>query len=129
MAKRLTEHKTTKGNTRMVIKPYIKMSEEFQPVADKLCKLEDVLEKYGIESVEELDKRLMKIHNEWCCQEADLLKIEIDRDTWKKACELAVKELVDKLTIRQEDMFDNKKDKIKWHIDYFYQQAKEGEWK
>lgn len=61
MKDRLTEHKTTKGITRIVIKPYVEMSEEFQPVADKLCAFEDILEKHGIEDLEQLDKSLIKL--------------------------------------------------------------------
>ena len=62
---------------------------------DKLAKLEDILEKYGIESVEELEKKLA------------------DSDTWQKACELACE--------REDDcyVYDN------IHRAYeFYQQAK-----
>ena len=58
MVERLTEHKTTKGITRIVIKPYTIMSEEVQPIADKLCAFEDILEKYDIESMEELKNKI-----------------------------------------------------------------------
>lgn len=90
---------------------------------EKLGKLEDILEKYGIESVEELDKRLMKTHNEWCCQEADRLKLEYDRDTWKKACELACSEVsCDNCPIKEDcGLCGN----CIWTLsNYFYQQAK-----
>ena len=66
---------------------------------NKLGELEDIMEKYGIESVEELEKKLA------------------DSDTWQKACELACE--------REDDcyVYDN------IHRAYeFYQQAKkEGE--
>lgn len=98
---------------------------------DKLAKLEDVLEKYGIESLEELNQML-----EWLFtlsgQDADDMKfitrdrklihqqycdIKTDRYTWKRACELACK------WFKQTGFIG---DQIK--VDYFYQQAKkEGE--
>ena len=59
---------------------------------DKLAKLEDIMEKYGIESVEELECFLddySKNQGRYfaICEEMDDLKK--DRDTWKRACELA----------------------------------------
>ena len=65
---------------------------------DKLAELEDIMEKYGIENVEELDKTfeyVNKIINayktgSWKKEKQEL---EIDRDTWKRACELACKEV------------------------------------
>lgn len=51
---------------------------------NKLGKLEDILEKYDLE-VEELDER---IYN-GAFNYIDKLKAETDRDTWKRACELA----------------------------------------
>ncbi len=96
-------------------------------VYDKLGELEDILEKYGVESVEELNQMLewlftlsgkdaddMKfiardrklIHQQYC-------DIKTDRDTWKRACELACE--------REDDcyVYDN------IHRAYeFYQQAK-----
>ena len=93
---------------------------------NKLGKLEDIMDKYGIESVEELDKKIGyyidKIDLE---AENDYLKkaiekqnivtqsISKDRDTWKRACELACE--------REDDcyVYDN------IHRAYeFYQQAK-----
>ena len=62
---------------------------------NKLGKLEDILEKYGIESVEELDKQLA------------------NGFTWQKACELACK------WFKQTGFIG---DQTK--VDYFYQQAK-----
>lgn len=90
MAERLTERKEIKGIT-YTIQPHI----ENNLVIHKLGLLEDILEKYGIESVEELDKKLA------------------DSDTWQKACELACE--------REDDcyVYDN------IHRAYeFYQQAK-----
>ena len=75
---------------------------------NKLGKLEDILEKYDLE-VEELDER---IYN-GAFNYIDKLKAETDRDTWKRACELACE--------REDDcyVYDN------IHRAYeFYQQAK-----
>ena len=47
---------------------------KFKLACEKLGELEDIMEKYGIDSVEELDKKLT------------------DADTWQKACELACRE-------------------------------------
>ena len=83
---------------------------------NKLGKLEDILEKYGIESVEELEDKII------CYEEnkdvnlglkLDIKKLEQELDTWKKACELACE--------REDDcyVYDN------IHRAYeFYQQAK-----
>ena len=110
---------------------------------NKLGKLEDILEKYGIENVEELDKKLANFDNFmkgnkfetiedlqnalngkfievfdeknkiWQDMVKNLTKTEQDRDTWQKACELACE--------REDDcyVYDN------IHRAYeFYQQAK-----
>ena len=103
----------------------------------KLQKLEDIMEKYSIESVEELEKilgwlytlsgkdiELMKfiaqerkqIHDMYC-------EIKKDRDTWKRACELAsetLKQVMGKpLWIGGNIPAPEVKDS-----EYFYQQAK-----
>ena len=83
----------------------------------KLGKLEDILEKYGIERVEELECFLDDYSKNQgrdfaICEERDDLKK--DRDTWKRACELACE--------REDDcyVYDN------IHRAYeFYQQAKQ----
>ena len=78
-------------------------------VYDKLGELEDILEKYGIESVEELDKKLA------------------DSDTWQKACELACKRICymldQEMQYHEHEKF-NSEEYLKTEIDYFYQQAK-----
>lgn len=58
---------------------------------NKLCKLEDIMEKYGID-VEELDFRLAMKQNT-VANYKEITKLENDRDTWKKACELACEEI------------------------------------
>lgn len=109
----------------------------------KLQNLEDIMVKYGIESVEELDKKLadftnfmkgnkfetiedlqnalngkfIEVFDEknkiWQDMVKNLTKTEKDRDTWQKACEMACE--------REDDcyVYDN------IHRAYeFYQQAK-----
>lgn len=132
MAERLTEHKTTKGITRIVIKPYVIMSDEMQPIADKLCAFEDILEKYGIRSVEELEVKLKIKNKDIKKAQQELSEIYIqDRDTWKRACELAC-EYMCKFVIPCPDIHRKEcenicdKDKSRCYEDYFYQQAKNG---
>ena len=93
---------------------------------DKLAQLEDIMEKYGIESVEELDKRLQNLFELTCGRKNGKTiarkiilfdKMKQDRDTWKRACELACEVLRDiNYKIYNEDRinFENT----------FYQQAK-----
>ena len=85
---------------------------------NKLGKLEDILEKYDLE-VEELDGR---IYN-GAFNYIDKLKAETDRDTWKRACELAcetLKQVMGKpLWIGGNIPAPEVKDS-----EYFYQQAK-----
>lgn len=91
---------------------------------NKLGKLEDILEKYGIESVEELECFLddySKNQGRYfaICEEMDDLKK--DRDAWKRACELACENM--KLPV---DILIGNKEFNECHsiVDYFYQQAK-----
>lgn len=58
MAERLTEHKTRKGVTEIVVKPCV----DINIVIHKLCLLEDIMEKYGVESVEKLEKLITKMN-------------------------------------------------------------------
>lgn len=62
----------------------------FEKVFNKLAQLEDILEKYNIESVAELDKTL------------DELKQELN--VWRKACELACENISTVKVITNEDM-------------------------
>lgn len=77
----------------------------FNQTINKLRQFEDIMEKYGIESVGELDKKLA------------------DGDTWQKACELAcetLKQVMGKpLWIGGNIPAPEVKDS-----EYFYQQAK-----
>ena len=92
----------------------------------KLGKFEDIMEKYGIESVEELDKKIghyidkidLEAENDYlkkAIEKQNMISkiISKNRDTWQKACELACE--------REDDcyVYDN------IHRAYeFYQQAK-----
>ena len=79
---------------------------------NKLGKLEDILEKYGVESMEELDFRLAFKQNDVFNYKV-VTELEQERDAWKRACELACE--------REDDcyVYDN------IHRAYeFYQQAK-----
>ena len=111
MAERLTERKEIKGIT-YTIQPHI----ENNLVIHKLGLLEDILEKYGIESVEELENIIINGLAMLDIQKINILKeieLKTDRDTWQKACELACE--------REDDcyVYDN------IHRAYeFYQQAK-----
>lgn len=154
MAERLTEQKTRKGITKIVVKPFVDM----YIVVHKLYLLENIMEKYGIESLEELDKKIddfdnfmkgnkfetiedlqnalngkfIEVFDEknkiWQDMVKNLTKTEQDRDTWKRACEFLAykyaKEYFDGRDV--EHCFNaDKRDKfIKENIDYFYQQAK-----
>lgn len=83
------------------------------------CKVEDIMEKYGIESFELLEHIIKKgmvinsVIEDFAKEEYD--KMKQDRDTWKKACELMGKEL---------DMYATKEDNTISTAQYFYQQAK-----
>ena len=133
--------------TRKIGYEYEKAKRETQllEINNKLGKIEDILEKYGIESVEELDKKLANFDNFmkgnkfetiedlqnalngkfievfdeknkiWQDMVKNLTKTEQDRDTWKRACELMGKEL---------DMYATKEDNTISTAQYFYQQAK-----
>lgn len=138
MVERLTEHKTTKGITRVVVRDCVC---EFQTVLNKLCAFEDIMEKYGIESVEELDdffanykvssfltedrikeiavneqrKVFQSMIKEITEKECNQLYTELN--TWKRACELACDVLRDiNYKIYNEDRIDFENS--------FYQQAK-----
>ena len=96
---------------------------------DKLGKLEDIMEKYGIEDLETLEHIIKK--GKVIFAIADNVsniaheELQKDRDTWKKACELACEKISVVKLITNEDMAES--DDLP---QYFYQQAKkEGEQK
>ena len=100
----------------------------FEMVFNKLGKLEDILEKYGID-IQNLDYILEDYSKNQgrdfaICEEMDDLKK--DRDTWQKACELACDILMPKSEIKTIQLNDdNQIRNSKEAIDYFYQQAKQ----
>ena len=76
------------------------------------------MEKYGVESVEELENIIINGLAMLDIQKINILKemeLKTDRDTWKKACELACEE------IDCEYMYGINKEN---YSQYFYQQAK-----
>ena len=92
----------------------------------KLGMLEDIMEKCGIESVEELEELLddnKYAQNVIVKQLVELKNAKTDRDTWKRACELAcetLKQVMGKpLWIGGNIPAPEVKD-----TEYFYQQAK-----
>lgn len=108
-------------------------------VYDKLGKLEDIFGKYGIESVEELEKRLQNLFELTCGRKNGKTiarkiilfdKMKQDRDTWQKACELACRHIaeVEWLSCPETDDISESEDEIKTltnqSLNFFYQQAK-----
>ena len=94
---------------------------------DKLAKLEDIMDKYGIDSFDLLEHIIKKgmvinsVIDDFAKEEYD--KMKQDRDTWHKACELAcdtLKQVMGKpLWIGGNIPTPEVKDS-----EYFYQQAK-----
>lgn len=136
MAERLTELKV------FLKTPFYKVNGQKNKVVNKLGQLEDILEKYGIESVEELDdffanykvsefltedrikeiavneqrKVLQPMIKEIVEKECNPLYTELN--IWERACELACEKLNDCFNDEQiENGFC-------YRVDTFYQQAK-----
>lgn len=117
-------------------------------VITKLGQLEDIMDKYGIESVEELDnalfQRIVSIDNPfvkgYVQAKIDAInRAEQDRDTWKRACELACEKLADIYSHCEYELFGDNVDEYRKYCEengnplqnirycetkYFYQQAK-----
>lgn len=103
-------------------------------VYDKLGELEDIMEKYGIESFELLEHIIKKgivinsTIEDFAKEEYD--KIKKDRATWKRACELACEHIaeVEWFSCPETDSINESEDEIKTlakqSLNYFYQQAK-----
>ena len=97
--------------------------------AKKLKEFQDIMKKYDIESFELLEHIIKKgkvinsVIEDFAKEEYD--KMKQDRDTWKRACELACENM--KLPV---DILIGNKEFNECHsiVEYFYQQAKkEGE--
>ncbi|MGN0961302.1 MAG: hypothetical protein ACI4PF_03795 [Christensenellales bacterium] len=143
------------GGTQMKITDYIisKLGNEhddiYQEIIDKLGKFEDIMEKYGIKDVDELDERLEDIEHYAYNENREFIDImakygiesveELEqkvrdlqfeenmkilavqqRDTWKKACELACRECDD---IRGYSEIYDELTCSPYEKEYFYQQA------
>ena len=116
--------------------------DDINKLLNKLGELEDILEKYGIESAEELDKKLayyidkidLEAENEYLkkvIEKQNMISkiISKNRDTWQKACELACETMTklggdDCCGCRLNKEMCNICENKKALIDYFYQQAK-----
>ena len=109
MAERLTEIGLFIDEPVYIIKKWKKSA-----AINKLAQLEDILEKYDLE-VEELEELLddnKYAQNVVVKQLVELQNAKIDRDTWKRACELAC------------DVILRFTDGCPCKADYFYHQAK-----
>lgn len=118
MAERLTESEVSKSFTEQELR-----TSEQARIYQKLGKLEDILEKYGI-GVDELENIIINGLAMLDIQKINVFKemeLKAERDTWKRACELACEDL-------QFYDYGNEKTEggIIMKVDYFYQQAKKG---
>ena len=132
----MTERLTIKNSDGTYSQP---TDTTFEMVFNKLGRLEDILEKYGIESVEELNKKIgyytdkidLEAENDYLKKTIEKQNIVTqsilkDRDVWRSACELAcetLKQVMGKpLWIGGNIPTPEVKDS-----EYFYQQAKNKE--
>ncbi len=120
MAERLTEKDKYGNNAIFQNKDKFTIAKDknndirvYGKAIDKLAQLEDIMAKYGIESVEELDFRLAFKQNDVFNYKV-VTELEQERDAWKRACELAC------------DVILRFTDGCPCKADYFYQQAKKG---
>lgn len=128
MAERLTEQNKTGWALKLddpqnEFEARQQLMSKFKLACEKLGKLEDILEKYGIESVEELDYLLevfKKMRKQYGKLNQENCKSKKELDTWKRACELACKELEKRNCFAQ----DKQTRRIVDLKDCFYQQAK-----
>ncbi len=155
MAERLTDNKTgwalKLNDPQNEFEARQQLMRKFKLACEKLGKLEDILEKYGI-GIQKLDYILEDYSKNQArcfavCEERDTLRQE--RDVWKRACELACREAPlhcpnppeyynaqdeygsDEPYYIQEsacEFSDDAERCLECQINYFYQQAKkEGE--
>ena len=96
MAERLTKKITKTIQDKYSLGSYLYYdfngAENTNRLLNKLGKLEDIMEKYGIESVEELDYLLevfKKMRKEYGKLNQENCKSKKQLNTWKRACELA----------------------------------------
>ena len=118
MAERLTEIGMFMGTSVYKIKNG-KKSE----AVDKLAHLEDIMERLGINFVEDLEDEIKSLR-------VDKYIYKQYRDTWKRACELACEHIaeVEWFSCPETDSINESEDEIKTlakqSLNYFYQQAK-----
>ena len=92
-------------------------------VIDKLAHLEDIMERLGINFVEDLEDEIKSLR-------VDKYIYKQYRDTWKRACELACEHIaeVEWFSCPETDSINESEDEIKTlakqSLNYFYQQAK-----
>lgn len=105
MAERLTENDKYGNNAIFLKNNNFTIADDKEGVTriygnavDKLAQFEDTLEKYDIESIEQLDYYLdvfQKIRKEYGKLNQENCKNKKERDIWQKACELAYKDYLD----------------------------------
>lgn len=113
MAERLTSKNTVSVCNNSNSEIYLGKGEEATKYIYKLAQLEDIMEKYDIDSVEELDKLIDGLQASVKVLIERSERYKIDRDTWKRACELACK------WFKQTGFIGDQTE-----VDYYYQQAK-----
>ena len=103
-----------------------------QKLQNKLGKLEDILEKYGI-GIDELENIIINGLAMIDIQKINVFKemeLKAERDTWKRACELACRHIaeVEWFSCPETDSINKSEDEIKTlakqSLNYFYQQVK-----
>ena len=136
MAERLTKKITKTIQSKYSLGSYLYYdfngAENTNRLLNKLGKLEDIMEKYGID-VEKLDKELSisrLLHQIIAELSKMVTKAENERDTWQKACELACRHIaeVEWLSCPETDDISESENEIKTltkqALNCFYQQAK-----
>lgn len=132
MVERLTDKHTVSVYNNSNSEIYLGGNEEATKYIYKLAQLEDIMEKYGIESLDTLEHIIKKgqvINStiEGFAKEA-YNEMQTDRDTWKRACEFLAYEYAEEYFDGRdiEHCFNaDKRDKfVKENINRFYQQAK-----
>lgn len=126
MAERLTKHNETGwvlklDNPQNDFEARQQLMSKFKLACKKLGQLEDIMERLGINFVEDLEDEIKSLR-------VDKYVYKKDRDTWKKTCEFLANEYAEEYFDGRdiEHCFNaDKRDKfVKEKIEYFYQQAK-----
>lgn len=122
MAERLTSKNTVNVYNNSNSEIYLSKGEEATKYIYKLAQLEDIMERLGINFVEDLEDEIKSLR-------VDKYVYKKDRDTWKRACELACDTMTklggdDCCGCRLNKEMCNICENKKALIDYFYQQAK-----